>query len=45
MDNDSKKEVVNGAKALAPFFEIEISVRVLGQTIWHYVFPPKNKSK
>ena len=45
MDECSKKECVNSGKALSPFFEVEITIRILGQVIWHCVFPPRNKSK
>ncbi len=45
MDDLSKKQFVNNAKSLAPFFEVKIELRVLGQLIWSWTFPPKNKSK
>lgn len=45
MDNQSRKEFINAGKDLSPFFEVEISIRVLGIVIWHYVFPPRNKFK
>lgn len=45
MSEESKKEFVNSAKFIAPFFEVKVEIRVLGQLIWSWTFPPKNKSK
>lgn len=45
MCEESKKQVVNSAKNLSPFFEVKVEIRVLGHLIWSFVFPPKNKVK
>lgn len=41
MDLQSKNQFIKDAENIAPFFEVEISIRILGKTILHYVFPPK----
>lgn len=43
MSDDSKKELVDSAKTISPFFEVKVEIRVLGQLVWSFVFPPKKK--
>lgn len=51
LENDSERIAVSAesveskvyaGKRLARFFELEISIRIFGQEIWHWIFPPKN---
>lgn len=40
----SKQSRTFAAKRLAPFFEIEVSLRIFGVEIFHWKFPPEKKS-
>lgn len=39
--SDSRNSKIYASQKLAPFFEVEVSLKIFGQTIWHWVFPPK----
>ncbi len=45
MSNEFKKELVDSAKSVSSFFEVIVEIRVFGQLIWSFVFPPKKNSK
>lgn len=38
---ESVESKVYASKRLAPFFEIEVTLKIFGQVIWNWVFPPK----
>ena len=43
MLNDSQKiEKISEAKGLAKWFSVEITLKIFGQVIWHWVFPPQD---
>lgn len=42
MDKSMQNEAVASAKGLAKFFAIDITIKIFGQTIWEYHFPPKS---
>lgn len=41
MDLQSKNQIVNDAKGLAKWFSLDVTIKVLGVTIWEFHFPPK----
>jgi len=41
MSEKTKNQILNDAESLAPWFEVEFTLRILGKVILHYVWPPK----
>lgn len=41
MADEKQKQLLEDGDKLAPFFQVEVTIRVLGHVIWHYVFPPR----
>ena len=39
--SDSQNEVITSAKSVAPFFSVDIKIKIFGVTIWEIHFPPK----
>lgn len=39
---DSKDSKIYASQRLAKFFELEVTLKVFGNVIWTWVFPPKN---
>lgn len=42
MSVDSKESKIYASQKLAKFFELEVTLKVFGNVIWSWVFPPKN---
>ena len=42
MDKQSEKDLVNDAKGLARWFRVSVKLEIFGQTIFEWVWPPKN---
>lgn len=38
---ESQESKIYASRKLARFFEVEITLRIFGQVIWHWVFPPQ----
>ena len=38
---ESVESKVYASKRLAPFFQVEVTLKIFGQVIWHWVFPPE----
>lgn len=38
---ESVESKVYATQRLAPFFEIEVTLKIFGRVIWNWVFPPK----
>lgn len=41
---ESVESKVFATKRLAPFFEIDVTLKIFGHVIWNWVFPPKKYS-
>lgn len=39
---ESVASKVYASKKLAKFFELEVNLRIFGQLVWSWKFPPKN---
>lgn len=39
---ESNESKIYASKKLARFFEVEVTLKIFGQVIWHWVFPPQN---
>lgn len=38
---ESNESKIYASKKLARFFEVEVTLKIFGQVIWHWVFPPQ----
>lgn len=38
---ESVESKVYATQRLAPFFELEVTLKIFGHVIWNWVFPPK----
>lgn len=38
---ESTDSKIYASKKLARFFEVEVTLKIFGQVIWHWVFPPQ----
>lgn len=39
--SESVQSKVYASRKLARFFEVEVTLKIFGQVIWHWVFPPQ----
>lgn len=42
IDSPSKAQFVSEAKGLSKFFELHVELRLFGQLVWSWTFPPKS---
>lgn len=42
MSQSEQNEVVTSARGLAKFFSLDVTLKIFGQTIWEFHFPPKS---
>ena len=43
MSEKVKQTLISDAKGLAKWFSVDISIKMFGQTIWEFHFPPKSE--
>lgn len=41
MSQENKEKIIASAKESSKFFEVEISIKIFGHVIFHWVFPPQ----
>lgn len=44
MSEKTKQTLIADGKGLAKWFSVDISIKMFGQTIWEYHFPPKSEN-